>query len=392
MLALAPAFRGDSRVLTWLLGIMKRQAYVRMRRAGPVECPLDDGTDQPGRQADDPFEVLAAQAGRDEIVATLDALRCRRGRDGAARMVARASLCGDRPSDRRAGGHGEVARVPRAGPVAEDVGEAEYEHGRNGAACGVARGDEEAGADCANGVPSFARIAARIEDEPSVFEAPAWSVRRSARLAASLAAVQVRVMPRAVLPAALAMAALATVAACFVASGWGAEGAAWWFSALLLLGAALTVCAALSSDKADVLALAMPLGPQTVLLARLATVLGVDALAGLAASAAFAWWGAPMELGMLVSSWLVPLAAVAGASALVAVWANASWAGAVAGAVLVPLVVPAGRAAADGGMLSAIAQLQGVVGCGATAIAGCVLLAAAVATARKALIAHLEAA
>ena len=44
------------------------------------------------------------------------------------------------------------------------------------------------------------------------------------------------------------------------------------------------------------------------------------------------------------------------------------------------------------GMLSAIAQLQGVVGCEATAIAGCVLLAAAVATARKALIAHLEAA
>lgn len=228
--------------------------------------------------------------------------------------------------------------------------------------------------DCANGVPPFARIAARIEDEPSVFDAPAWSVRRSARLVASLAAAQVRVMPRAVLPAALAMAALATVAACFVASGWGAEGAAWWFSALLLLGAALTVCAALSSDKADVLALAMPLGPQTVLLARLATVLGVDALAGLAASAAFAWWGAPMELGMLVSSWLVPLAAVAGASALVAVWANASWVGAVAGAVLVPLVVPAGRAAADGGMLSAIAQLQGVVGCEATAIAGCVLL------------------
>ena len=143
--------------------------------------------------------------------------------------------------------------------------------------------------NCANGVPSFARIAARIEDEPSVFEAPAWSVRRSARLAASLAAVQVRVMPRAVLPAALAMAALATVAACFVASGWGAEGAAWWFSALLLLGAALTVCAALSSDKADVLALAMPLGPQTVLLARLATVLGVDALAGLAASAAVSY-------------------------------------------------------------------------------------------------------
>ncbi len=61
------------------------------------------------------------------------------------------------------------------------------------------------------------------------------------------------------------------------------DGAVWWLSALLLLGAALTVTAALSTDAADLLALAMPLGPQTVLLARLAVVLGVDALAGLAA-------------------------------------------------------------------------------------------------------------
>lgn len=239
-------------------------------------------------------------------------------------------------------------------------------------------------------VPPFARVVARIEDEPSVFEAPAWSARRSGRLAASLAAAQLRVMPRAVLPAALAMAALAAGAGCFVASGWGAEGAAWWFSALLLLGAALTVCAALSSDGADALALAMPLGPQTVLLARLTVVLGIDALAGLAASAAFAWWGAPVALGALVSSWLVPLAVVAGAAAFVAVWSNASWTGAAAGAILVPLVVPAGRVAADGGMLSAIAQLQGAVGPEAAAIAGCVLLAAAVATARRALVAHME--
>ncbi|MEI3232004.1 MAG: hypothetical protein V8S24_12720 [Gordonibacter pamelaeae] len=175
-------------------------------------------------------------------------------------------------------------------------------------------------------------------------------------------------------------------------AGWDADGAAWWFSALLLLGAALTVTAALSSDAADVLALAMPLGPQTVLLARLAAVLGVDALAGLAASAAFAWWGAPVELGVLVSSWLVPLAVVAGASAFVAVWSNAPWAGAVVGAVLVPLVVPVGRVAAGGGALSVIAQLQGAVGSGAMAAAGCVLLAVAVVTARRALVAHMEAA
>lgn len=245
---------------------------------------------------------------------------------------------------------------------------------------------------CAADVPPFARIAARIEEEPSVFEAPAWPARKSARLAASLAAAQVRAMPRAVLPAALVTAALAAGAACFVAAGGGTSDAAWWFSALLLLGAALTVTAALSADAADALALAMPLGPQTVLLARLAVVLGVDALAGLAASAAFAWWGAPLELGALVSSWLVPLAAVAGASAFVAVWSNASWTGAAAGALLVPLVVPAGQAAADGGAFAAIALLQGAVAPEAVAAAGCLLLAAAVVTARRALVAHMQAA
>ena len=232
---------------------------------------------------------------------------------------------------------------------------------------------------CASDVPPFACIAAHIEGEPSIFEAPAWSVRKSARLAASLAAAQVRAMPWAVLPMALVMAALAVGVACFVDAGWDGDGAVWWLSALLLLGA-------------DLLALAMPLGPQTVLLARLAVVLGVDALAGLAASAAFAWWGAPVELGALVSSWLVPLAVVAGASAFVAVWSNAPWSGAVVGAVLVPLVVPVGRVAAGGGALSVIAQLQGAVGSGAMAAAGCVLLAVAVVTARRALVAHMEAA
>ena len=137
--------------------------------------------------------------------------------------------------------------------------------------------------ECAAGAPSFARIAARIAAEPSAFDAPAWSVLKSARLAADLARAQMRVVPRAVLPAALIIAAAAAGAACFAVSA-GATGAApWWFSTLLLLGVAITVTAALSTDAADALALAMPLGPQTVLLARLTTVLGVDALAGLAA-------------------------------------------------------------------------------------------------------------
>ena len=70
----ARAFRGDSRVLTWLLGITKRQVYVRLRRGRPVECALDDGTEQLADETGDALEVLLAQAGLGEIVAALDAL------------------------------------------------------------------------------------------------------------------------------------------------------------------------------------------------------------------------------------------------------------------------------------------------------------------------------
>lgn len=238
--------------------------------------------------------------------------------------------------------------------------------------------------ECAAGAPSFARIAARIAAEPSAFEAPAWSVRKSARLAADLAVAQARVVPRAVLPAALIIAAAAAGAACFAVSAGAAGAAPWWFSTLLLLGVAITVTAALSTDAADALALAMPLGPQTVLLARLTTVLGVDALAGLAASAAFAWWGAPLGFGAVVLSWLAPLAVVAGVSAFVSVWTGSPWAAGVAGAAAAALAAPVGRAAADGGMAAALAGLQSAIGPEVVLAAGCALLAAAVATARRA--------
>ena len=55
----APAFRGDSRVLTWLLGIVKRQAYVRMRRVRPLEYPLDDEAASLADRADGPLEAVS---------------------------------------------------------------------------------------------------------------------------------------------------------------------------------------------------------------------------------------------------------------------------------------------------------------------------------------------
>lgn len=70
----APAFRGDSRVLTWLLGIAKRQAYARMRRARPVECALDERVEQLADEEGDPAGAFLAEAGVGEIMAALDAL------------------------------------------------------------------------------------------------------------------------------------------------------------------------------------------------------------------------------------------------------------------------------------------------------------------------------
>ena len=88
----------------------------------------------------------------------------------------------------------------------------------------------------------------------------------------------------------------------------------------------------------------------------------------------------------------MPLAAVAGVSAFVSVWTGSPWAAGVAGAAAAALAAPVGRAAADGGMAAALAGLQSAIGPEVVLAAGCALLAAAVATARRATIARLESA
>lgn len=70
----AAAFRGDSRVLTWLLGIAKRQAYVRTRRARLAECTLDDSLEMLVDDARNPSDLALEAAGMEELLAALDAL------------------------------------------------------------------------------------------------------------------------------------------------------------------------------------------------------------------------------------------------------------------------------------------------------------------------------
>ena len=246
----------------------------------------------------------------------------------------------------------------------------------------------------AGDVPDFARIAARVAARPSPLDVPRRSAAEAVRLAGTLAVSQLRVVPHAVLPAALTVAAAAVGAACLIGSVPAVEAAAdWWFAAFLLFGVALTITLALSSGRADALSLATPIGPQAVVLARLSLVLGADALAGLAASALFAWWapGAEFGVGAVVESWLAPLALVAGVAALATVWSEASWPGALAGAAFVPLVLPATETASASGVAALIGSVQGALGSVGMLAVGAALLAAVVCSSHRAALARLQA-
>lgn len=70
----AKAFRGDCRVLTWLLGIAKRQACVRLRRRRLKETPLDESAELVADDALEPLDAVLGAAGVDELLAAFDAL------------------------------------------------------------------------------------------------------------------------------------------------------------------------------------------------------------------------------------------------------------------------------------------------------------------------------
>lgn len=70
----ARAFRGESRVLTWLLGIAKRQTCMRMRGKRLAEVPLDDETLFLADGESGPEDRALAEAGAARILDALDAL------------------------------------------------------------------------------------------------------------------------------------------------------------------------------------------------------------------------------------------------------------------------------------------------------------------------------
>lgn len=70
----ARAFRGDSQVLTWLLGIAKRQIWTHTRGKRLPTVPLDDEAEAVPSTAGDPADVVADAAGAETLLSALDSL------------------------------------------------------------------------------------------------------------------------------------------------------------------------------------------------------------------------------------------------------------------------------------------------------------------------------
>ena len=64
----------DSQVLTWLLGIAKRQIWTHARRRRIPTAPLDEEIENLADDADDPAGLVAAAVSVDELVAALRSL------------------------------------------------------------------------------------------------------------------------------------------------------------------------------------------------------------------------------------------------------------------------------------------------------------------------------
>lgn len=232
--------------------------------------------------------------------------------------------------------------------------------------------------------PGFESVRRHIAASPSPLEQPRWSIARSLRLAASLVWAQVRIVPWLVVPVALLTATMAVLAARFFGVSQGSSAAVTGFSSLMLVGIAVTVTMALSRSGPDSVSLSTPLGPQVVVLARVVVVLVVDAVAGIVASGIAAAGGVTGGFAAVLAGWMVPLALVAGLATLVAIWVS-PWAGVVAGVVVVPLVSPPSASAMDVGLGAVTGALREAITPVGVVALGLVLLAVAVASARRAL-------
>lgn len=233
--------------------------------------------------------------------------------------------------------------------------------------------------------PDFEAVWGKIEDVPSPMEASRWSIQRSLGLAPILMWAQLRVAPWLILPVALITMTLAVLAGRFLGITQSVATANFGFSSIILAGIVVTVTMAFSSSAPDSIALSMPVGPQTVVFARVSVVLILDIACGLAASSCLLAQGYTSSWLDIVTSWLIPLAFISAATTVITIWV-APWAGIVIGLILVPLAAPASEMVFFSGLSGVLRDALtpvGLVGIGV------VLLALAIGSSRRAAVSRL---
>lgn len=233
----------------------------------------------------------------------------------------------------------------------------------------------------------FEAIRRHIASSPSPMAEPRWGLARSARIAVSLVAAQFRIAAWLIIPVALLSAGLAVLTARLLGAADSASAVTSGFVALMLAGVALTMAMAVSRRDPDSISLITPVGPASVLLARVTMVFVVDCAVGLGASWIAASWGPAAAVGPLVLAWFVPMVVVAGLATLLAVWAS-PWVAAVVGVMAVPVLAPAPEGMMRVGMGAVIGVVHDAVPAAATIALGLALFAVALLLARRLTVSH----
>lgn len=237
-----------------------------------------------------------------------------------------------------------------------------------------------------NQPPSFEAVLGYIASSPSPMKTSRWSLQKSLKLVTVLALAQFKVVPWLILPVVLISATMAILAAQFFGATLGRSASDAGFAMALLIGIVITLTMALSNFSADSIALTTPIGSQTVLLARIALVLGLDTAIGIIASGLVSAWGYTSSMSEVIVGWLLPLALIAAATALASTWVSA-WTGIVTGITLIPLTSPASDSLLSLGISGLLWKVLSPLGVLALGIA---LLWVAVVSARKAALNQLQ--
>lgn len=188
--------------------------------------------------------------------------------------------------------------------------------------------------------PKFEGIHRRLVRSPSPMQADRWSLQRCFKLALALTRTQLRVVPRLIFPLSLSIMVIAFLVGrtLTVTKGTGTDNS--MFSSVILAGIVLMMTMALSASDPNSVTLTTPIGPQAIVLARVTVVLLIGISCGLLVSSILVTQSYVDSWIQVVTSWLLPLALVAGVTTLITIWV-APWAAVLVGLVLVPMTAPA---------------------------------------------------